>query len=66
MAVIGKICIKQIHKSWYSIEQNFLESLEREVNLNADKKRLWLENIESLELKKMNDSVPISMNYFTM
>lgn len=64
MAVIGKICIKQVHKSWHSIEQNFLESLEREVNLNADKKRLWLENIESLELKKMNDSVPISMNYF--
>ena len=37
---------------------------EREVNLNADKKRLWLEKIENLEVNKINQSVPISMNYF--
>jgi hypothetical protein len=64
MAVISKICIKQIHKDWYSIEQNFLESLEREVNLNADQKRFWLDNIENLGSNKMNESVPISLDHF--
>lgn len=41
-----------------------IKEYEREVNLNADQKRFWLGNIESLELKKMNNSVPISMRYF--
>ena len=36
----------------------------REVNLNADKKRFWLGEIESIDSKIMNESMPISMNYF--
>ena len=36
----------------------------REINLNADRKRLWLGKIESIDSKIMNESVPISMNYF--
>jgi hypothetical protein len=38
--------------------------IERELNLNADKKRLWFERIENIDSKTMNDSMPISMNYF--
>jgi hypothetical protein len=37
---------------------------EREVNLNADKKRFWLGEIESTDSRIMNESIPISMNYF--
>jgi len=40
------------------------KTFEREVNLNADKKRLWLGEIESIDSKILNESVPISMNYF--
>ncbi len=36
----------------------------REVNLNADRKRFWLGEIESIDSKVMNESMPISMNYF--
>jgi len=36
----------------------------REVNLNADKKRFWLGEIESIDSEIMNESMPISMNYF--
>ena len=36
----------------------------REVNLNADKKRLWLETLTGIN-DKMNQSLPISLNYFT-
>ena len=36
----------------------------REVNLNADKKRLWLESLTGIN-HKMNQSLPLSLNYFT-
>lgn len=36
----------------------------REVNLNADRKRLWLGTIKSVDSKIMNESVPISMTHF--
>ena len=36
----------------------------REVNLNADKKRLWLETLTGIN-DKMNESLPIPLNYFT-
>ena len=36
----------------------------REVNLNADKKRLWLESLTGIN-HKMNRSLPLSLNYFT-
>lgn len=36
---------------------------EREFNLNADKKRQWLDTLTSIEDKKMNVSVPLSLNH---
>ena len=36
----------------------------REFNLNADRKRFWLGRIESIEDKIMNESMPLSLNYF--
>ena len=41
-----------------------IKIFEKEVNLNADKKRLWLGDIESIDSESMHDSVPILMNYF--
>lgn len=35
-----------------------------EINLNADRKPLWLGSIKSVEDKKSNDSMPISLNQF--
>ncbi|AFS82624.1 type B DNA polymerase [Candidatus Nitrosopumilus sediminis] len=35
----------------------------REVNLNADRKRMWLEIISSINEKKMCKSISISLNY---
>ncbi len=40
------------------------KTFEREVNLNADKKRFWLGEIKSIDSKIMNESMPISMSYF--
>jgi hypothetical protein len=36
----------------------------REFNLNADRKRFWLVRIESMKDGIMNDSMPLSLNYF--
>ena len=38
--------------------------VERELNLNADKKRFWLGEIESIDSKIINESLPISLNHF--
>jgi len=38
--------------------------IEREVNLNADRKRFWLGRIESIDDKNMNKSMPLSLNHF--
>jgi hypothetical protein len=38
-------------------------TFEKEVNLNADKKRFWLGEIESIDSRILNESIPISMNY---
>lgn len=37
---------------------------ERELNFNADKKRIWLGEISNIDSRIMNESIPISMNYF--
>ena len=37
---------------------------EREVNLNADRKRFWLGKITEINSKEMNESMPLSLNYF--
>jgi len=36
----------------------------REFNLNADRKRFWLGRIESMDDEIMNESMPLSLNYF--
>lgn len=41
-----------------------IKSITREINLNADRKRLWLGKIENIESKTINDSMPISLNQF--
>jgi hypothetical protein len=41
-----------------------IREMTREVNLNADKKRLWLESLTGIN-HKMNRSLPLSLNYFT-
>jgi len=38
-------------------------TFERQVNLNADKKRLWFEKLRSIQEKKMIDSMAINLNY---
>ena len=63
MVIISQICFEQIHKDQYFIEQNFLESLEREVNLNVDKKRLWFEKIRNVNDKRLIDSMAINLDF---
>jgi hypothetical protein len=41
-----------------------IQEFTREIDLNADRKRLWLGKLESVNSKVMNDSMPISMNHF--
>jgi len=38
-------------------------TFERQVNLNADKKRMWFEKLRSIQEKKMINSMPINLNY---
>ena len=40
------------------------KTVERLVNLNADRKRLWFENLSDVNEQKIIDSFPISLNYF--
>lgn len=39
--------------------------IERELNLNADRKLQWFERIESIDSRMMNESVPLSLNLLT-
>lgn len=40
------------------------KTVERLVNLNADRKRMWFEDLLDVNDKKRIDSLPISLNYF--
>ncbi|OLD33472.1 MAG: hypothetical protein AUI61_00855 [Thaumarchaeota archaeon 13_1_40CM_2_39_13_2] len=40
-----------------------IKMFEKGVNLNADRKRFWLGNIERIDFKIMNESMPISLNH---
>ena len=40
------------------------KTVERFVNLNADRKRQWFEDLTDINDGKMIDSLPISLNYF--
>ncbi|MDH5417410.1 MAG: hypothetical protein OEW86_05390 [Nitrosopumilus sp.] len=39
------------------------KTVERMVNLNADRKRLWFEELKNVNDGKLIDSMPISMNF---
>ncbi|MGI0102793.1 MAG: hypothetical protein ACREA7_09405 [Nitrosotalea sp.] len=39
-------------------------TVQRLVNLNADRKRMWFEDLKDINDEKMIDSLPVSMNYF--
>lgn len=41
-----------------------IKPITREFNLNADRKRFWLDGIESMDDKIMNESMPLCLNYF--
>jgi hypothetical protein len=43
-----------------------IKTFEKEVNFNADKKRFWLEEIESIDSRIMNDSMPVSLDHFNL
>ena len=40
------------------------KTVERLVNLNADRKRMWFEKLVDVNDGKLIDSMPISLNYF--
>lgn len=40
------------------------KTVERLVNLNADRKRLWFKELVDVNDGKMIDSLPLSMDYF--
>ena len=42
-----------------------IRPITREVNLNADRKRLWLDTIQSIDQRYGNESMPISLNHFS-
>lgn len=41
-----------------------IKEFEREINLNADRKRFWFGTIERIDSKHMNESMPVALNYF--
>ncbi len=51
------------HNKSYSIGD--LKEIERELNLNSDRGRLWESRITSTRMITHDDSIPISMNHFT-
>lgn len=42
-----------------------IKTFERKINLNADNKRLWFEQIKNVGQHLLTDSMPITLNYFT-
>jgi len=66
----SKFKILRVGRLRQSIWQNTIsdigkfKEIEREVNLNADRKRFWLGTIKSTDDKIMNESVPLSLNHF--
>ena len=40
--------------------------IERKVDLNADRKRLWFEELRNINEQRLIGSLPISLNHFTI
>jgi len=61
--------LTRVNRLRTSIISNSLEDIgkfstvRRLVNLNADKKRMWFEDLKDINDGKMIDSLPISMSY---
>ncbi|MDH5431231.1 MAG: DNA polymerase [Nitrosopumilus sp.] len=68
--LIAKLQVLRNSRLRSSIIQNKLQDIgkikqiTKEINLNADRKRLWLGKIASINQKESNDSVAISLNHF--
>ncbi|AJW71054.1 DNA polymerase [Nitrosopumilus adriaticus] len=66
-----KIAIKRNTRLRSGIIQNNIKdigkimTITKKVNLNADRKRLWLGKINDINQKQYNNSMPISLNHFT-
>jgi len=64
-----KIAVKRNTRLVSGIIQNKIKDIGKittmikKVNLNADRKRLWLGQIDSINQKHHNDSVPINLNF---
>jgi len=62
--------LTRVNRLRTSILSNSLEDIgkfstvQRLVNLNADRKRMWFEDLKDINDGKMIDSLPISMSYF--
>lgn len=69
--LIAKIKVLRNTRLRSSILQNNIKDIgkiitvSKEINLNADRKRLWLGKINDINQKEYNDSMPISLNHFT-
>jgi hypothetical protein len=62
--------LTRVNRLRTSILSNSLEDIgkfstvKRLVNLNADKKRMWFEDLKDINDGRIIDSLPISMSYF--
>lgn len=43
-----------------------IRQMEREINLNADRKRLWLDSLGSINQTTFNESMPLSLSHFPL
>lgn len=39
--------------------------MDESINLNAGRKRFWLDTLKSIDNRVYNDSMPISLSHFT-
>ena len=68
--LIAKIKLLRSGRLRSSILQNSIseigkiKEIQREINLNADRKRFWLGRIRSISEKTMNESAQLSLNHF--
>jgi len=52
----------QLQKQGYLDEIGKFTEMEREMNLNADRKRLWIDRLESVDNTQGNLSIPLCLD----
>jgi len=52
----------QLQKQGYLDEIGKFTEMEREMNLNADRKRLWIDRLESVDNTQSNLSIPLCLD----